>query len=139
MRAFLRKCRGILGVAITWGAVWGAVFATLAFIVGIIDPDSIDPGETPLRIAGLGAVFGVVSGVAFGVLLAVAEGKKTLRDLSLARVALWGAVASAVFPLLTPVDNSMLVIVCPIGAALAAGLVAVAKKGALAAPHETPQ
>ena len=139
MRAFLRKCRGILGVAITWGAMWGAVFALIAFVVGIIDPDSIDPGETPLRIAGLGAVFGAVSGVVFGVLLAVAEGRKTLRDLSLARVALWGAVATAVFPLVTPVDNRMLIIVCPIGAALAAGLVAIAKKGALAAPHETPQ
>lgn len=139
MRAFLRKCRGIAGVAITWGAVWGAVFATLALVIGIIDPDSIDPGETPLRIAGMGAVFGAVSGVAFGVLLSVAERRKTLRELSLTRVALWGAIASAVFPLLTPVDNGMLIIVCPIGAALAAGLVAIAKKGALASPHETPQ
>jgi hypothetical protein len=139
MRAFLRKCRGILGVAITWGAVWGAVFATLAFIIGAIDPDAINAGETRLRISAVGALFGAVSGVVFGVLLAVAEGRKTLRDLSLVRVALWGAVATAVYPLLTPVDNGMLLIVCPVGAALAAGLVAVAKRGAIATPHETPQ
>ena len=139
MRAFLRKCRGILGVAITWGTIWGLVFALIAFVVGAIDPDSIDPGETRLRVAGMGAVFGAVSGVVFGILLSVAERKKTLRELSLARVALWGAVATAVYPLLTPVDNRMLLIVCPIGAALAAGLVAVAKKGAVAAAHETPQ
>ena len=138
MRAFLRKCRAILGVAFTWGAVWGAVFALIALAVGVIDPDSIDPGETPLRIAGLGAVFGVVSGIVFGVLLSVTERRKTLRELSLVRVALWGAVAAAVFPLVTPVDNRMLIIVCPIGAALAVGLVAVAKKGAVAAPHGTP-
>ena len=139
MRAFLRKCRGILGVALTWGTLWGAVFAGIAFVVGAIDPDSIDPGETPLRIAGIGAVFGAVSGIIFGVLLSVFERRRTLRELSLVRVALWGAVATAVYPLLTPVDNRMLVIVCPIGAALAAGLVAFAKRGALATPHETPQ
>ena len=139
MRAFLRKGRGILGVAITWGAVWGAVFATLAFVAGAIDPDSIDPGETRLRIAGMGAVFGAVSGVVFGVLLSVAEGRKTLRELSLARVALWGAAATAVYPLLTAVDNRMLFLVCPIGAALAVGLVAFAKRGSTAAPHETSQ
>ena len=138
MRAFLRKCRAILGVAFTWGTVWGTVFALIALAVGVIDPDSIDPGETPLRIAGLGAVFGVVSGIVFGALLSVAERRKTLRELSLVRVALWGAVATAVFPLVTPVDNRILIIVCPIGAALAVGLVAVAKRGAVAAPHETP-
>ena len=138
MRAFLRICRAILGVAFTWGTVWGAVFALIALAVGVIDPDSIDPGETPLRIAGLGAVFGAVSGIVFGVLLSVAERRKTLRELSLVRVALWGAVAAAVFPLVTPLDNRMLIIVCPIGAALAVGLVALAKKGAVAAPHEKP-
>jgi hypothetical protein len=139
MRAFLRKCRGILGVAITWGAVWAAVFAVIAFVIGIIDPDSIDPGEGPLPVSGFGAVFGAVSGIVFGVLLALAERRKTLKDLSLIRAALWGAVATAVYPLLTPGDNGVLVVACPIGAALAAGLVAVAKKGATAAPHETPQ
>lgn len=138
MRAFLRICRAILGVAFTWGTVWGAVFALIALAVGVIDPDSIDPGETPLRIAGLGAVFGAVSGIVFGVLLSVAERRKTLRELSLVRVALWGAVAAAVFPLVTPLDNRMLIIVCPIGAALAVGLVAVAKKGSVAARHEKP-
>jgi hypothetical protein len=139
MRAFLRKCRGMLGVAITWGAVWAAVFALIAFVIGIFDPDSIDPGEGPLPISGIGAVFGAVSGIVFGVLLALAERRKTLEDLSLIRVALWGAVATAVYPLLTPVPNGMLVFVCPIGAALAVGLVAFAKKGRVAVPHETPQ
>ena len=139
MRAFLRKCRGILGVAITWGAVWAAVFALIAFVIGLIDPDSIDAGEGPLDVSGVGAVFGAVSGIVFGVVLALAEGRRTLKELSLLRVGLWGAAATAVYPLLTPVDNGALLVVCPIGAALAAGLVAVAKKGATTALHETPQ
>ena len=139
MRAFLRKCRGILGVAVTWGAMWAVVFALIAFVIGLIDPDSVDPGESGLRIARIGAVFGAVSGISFGIILSVAERRKTLRELSLARVALWGAVATAVYPLLTPLPNGNVIIMSPIGAALAAGLVAVAKKSALATPHETPQ
>ena len=80
-----------------------------------------------------GAIFGFVSGVGFGVLLSLAEGRKAIRDLSLRRAALWGMLGTAVFPLLTPVDNGMLFIVCPIGAGLAAASVAVAKRAELGA------
>jgi len=69
MGAFLRRCRGTLGIGVTWGAVWAAIFAALVLIVGLVDPDSIDPGEGPIRVAGIGAVFGFVSGAGFGLLL----------------------------------------------------------------------
>ena len=67
MRAFLRKCRGAIGIGVTWAVAWGAIFAALGVIVGIFDPDSIDPGEDPVRIGRIGAIFGFVSGVAFHV------------------------------------------------------------------------
>ena len=139
MGAFLKRCRGALGIGVTWGAAWAAIFAAVALIIGLVDPDSIDPGEGPIRVAGIGAVFGLVSGAGFGVLLSVAEGRKAIRDLSLSRAALWGALGTAAFPLLTPVDNSMLLIVCPIGAALAAASVAVAKRAELGASPEQPK
>ena len=41
MDAFLRKCRGMLGIGATWSAAWAAIFAALATIIGIIDPGSI--------------------------------------------------------------------------------------------------
>ena len=139
MGAFLRRCRGALGIGVTWGAVWAAIFAALAVIIGLVDPDSIDPGEGPIRVAGIGAVFGFVSGVGFGVLLSLAEGRKAIRDLSLGRAALWGMLGTAAFPLLTPVNNSLLLFVCPIGAALAVASVAVAKQAELSASSEQPK
>jgi len=139
MGTLLRRCRGVLGFGVTWGAVWATIFAALALIVGLVDPDSIDPGEGPIRVAGIGAVFGFVSGVGFGVLLSLAEGRKAIRDFSLSRAALWGILGTAAFPLLTPVDNGMLLIVCPIGAALAAVSVAVAKQAELGASPEQPK
>jgi hypothetical protein len=120
--------------------VWAAIFTALVLIAGLVDPDSIDPGDGPLiRVAGIGAVFGLVSGVGFGLLLSLAEGREAIRDLSLSRAALWGMLGTAAYPLLTPVDDGMLLIVCPIGAALAAASVAVAKRAELGASPEQPQ
>ena len=69
----------------TWGVTWGAVFATLGLIVGIIDPDSIDPGEGPLRIAAIGAFYGLITGAAFSLLLSVAERRRAITELSAGR------------------------------------------------------
>ena len=134
MRSFLRKCRGALGLGLMWSVAWLAIFALLGVIIGVADPDSIDPGEEPRRVAWIGAVFGFISGTAFGALLSIAEGRRMLRGLSVWRAALWGALGTAAFPLLTAVDNSLVFFVCPIGAALAAASVAVAKKADRDAP-----
>ena len=139
MSAFLRKCRGVLGIGLTWAIGWAAVFAALWAGIRIFDPASIDPGEGLARTAWIGGVFGFISGAAFAVLLALADGRKTLRDLSPLRAALWGAVGTAAFPLLTAVNDSMVVIVCPIGALFAAASVAVARRAALDAPPEHPR
>jgi hypothetical protein len=118
--------------------MWGAIFAAIGLIVRVIDPGSIDPGEEPIVIAGIGAILGFVSGAGFGALLAVAERGKRIRDLSLGRAALWGALATSVWPLLTPADNRMLLFLCPIGAALAATSIAIAKRAALRAAPGGP-
>jgi hypothetical protein len=128
MGSFLRRCRGAIGLGVTWAVAWGAIFAALVAVVAVVDPDSIDPGEGPLAVARIGAI-----------LLAVTERRKALLNLSLARAAVWGALGTAVFPLLTPVSNASLVFLCPIGAALAAGSVGLARKAEAAAlPAPTP-
>jgi hypothetical protein len=139
MDALFRWCRGALGTGATWGAAWAATFASLVLVIGILDPDSIDPGEGPLKGIAIGALFGFVSGAVFSALVALAEGGKAVRDLSAGRAALWGMLATAAYPLLTAVDNGMLFIVCPVGAALAAASVTMAKKAELAAPPERPE
>ena len=136
MRGFLRRCRGVLGLSLTWGGAWAAIFGTLALIAELVRPGSIDPGEGPIVILTIGAAFGFISGAIFGGLLSIGERGKSIASLSLRRAALWGALGTAAWPLLTPVDNGMLFLVCPIGAALAAGSVGLAKKVELTGPPE---
>lgn len=69
MSSFLKKCRGVLGIAVAWGAAWGALLAALSIVTGIVDPDSIDPGEGPLAMFRMGAIIGFLTGTGFAVLL----------------------------------------------------------------------
>jgi hypothetical protein len=138
LRDLLRKLRGALGLGLASGIVWGAIFAMIAAIAGIIDPTAIDPGEDPLRIAAIGAFYGLVSGAIFGAILSLAERGKRIEELSIGRASLWGIVATAVYPLVTVVNDDMVFLLCPLGAALAAGSVAIAKRAALKAARETP-
>ena len=133
MKTFLRRLRGALGVSVTWGTLFAAVFAALALIVGVLDPDSIDPGETLFRISGIGAVLGFVSGVVFSALLALVERGKKVHELSVVRAAICGTVATAVFPLLTTANNDMAIVLCPIGALVAGGSIAIVKRAELRA------
>jgi hypothetical protein len=127
----LRKVRGLLGVGLTWGTLWGAIMATIGFITMAVDPDSIDPGEHPLIIGAIVGMLGFVSGVSFGAILTLAEKRRTLRELSPWRAALWGALGAVALPLLTPMSNTLALIVAPLGAAFASASVAIARRAAL--------
>jgi hypothetical protein len=126
-------------LGVTWGVAWGAIFALISVIIGFVDPGSVDPGEGPIRIGGIGFIYGFVSGAGFGVLLSVSERRKGILELSMTRAIVWGILGTAMFPLLTTVHGSMLLIVCPIGAALAAGSLALAKHAALRAAPDQPK
>jgi hypothetical protein len=131
MGDLLRKIRGVLGIGLTWGGTWAVIFAVTAAIIGIVDPDSIDPGEGALNVMRIGAIFGFISGTGFGLLLALGERHKKILQLSMGRAALWGALSATLVPLLTPVSDAMVIFVCPIAAAIACGSVAIAKKAEL--------
>jgi hypothetical protein len=129
MSGFLRRLRGAIGLSLTWGAVWAALFVTLFLVIAALDPRSIDQGETLSLGAAIGAAYGFVTGVSFSALLLIAERRRTLRDIPLARVALWGAIAAAVMPLASlPADNRMIIFMSPISAALAVGMMALARR-----------
>ena len=127
MKPFLRKLRGALGIAATWGVSWAAIGAALSIIVGIVDPPSIDAGEGPLRIGAIFAAVGAISGFAFGLVMSFAERRRS-SELSIGRAALWGALGAAALPLLTTMNNSILIFVGPLGAAFAAASVALARR-----------
>lgn len=127
MNKLLRKVRGVMGIGLTWGILWAAIFAALVAVAGSIDPNDIAPGEAPIDVWPIGGVVGLVSGVTFGTLLSFAESGKAILSISLIRAAMWGILGSAVFPLLTS-RQSMVIVLCPIGAALAVASVAIARK-----------
>lgn len=134
MNTVLRRLRGMLGVGLTWGVAWSICFYLLALVIGVLDPDSIDPGEEPHRIGAFMGILGFVSGAAFAALLSLSEHRKALRDLSTWKPALLGFLGASLLPILTPAADSMVLLLGPLGAALAAGSVAIARRADLPGP-----
>jgi len=100
MNKLLRRIRGLLGVGLTWGALWSAIGAGIGLVIGIVRPEAWELAN-PILVWALGmGLYGLVSGVGFGTLLSLREGRKTILDLSLRRVAIWGVLGAAAVPLL---------------------------------------
>lgn len=135
MNPLLRRLRGVIGTGVAWGAAWAAVMAALGLVIGVVRPEEIDAGEGALVVGAIMGQVGFVSGVAFGVLLSIAERRKTILDLSPGRVAMWGILASAAFPVLTGRADAAFVL-CPLGAACAAASVAMARRAELRDPRQ---
>jgi hypothetical protein len=98
----LRRIRGLLGIAVVWGAAISAVgtaFILTGFATGWISPI---PGTGWTRwitvLAGVAArdfLGGTAAGAAFAMLLTGAERRRTIENLSLRRVGAWGFLAAA--------------------------------------------
>jgi len=100
MGEWFRKIRGLAGVGATWGGLWGLIGAGIGVVVGVVSPESWMFTNPVLEWAiGMG-LYGVVSGIGFGSILSLREGRKSLFDLSLGRVAAWGVLGSIAVPLL---------------------------------------
>lgn len=127
MRRYLRKLRAVVGIGATWGILWAAIGTAIALVIGVVDPDSIDPGESALVIAAIFGLIGFISGAGFATLLSFAESRKRILDLSLIRVALWGILGSAAFPLLAGKYDQLLIF-CPLGAVFSAASVAIVRR-----------
>jgi hypothetical protein len=87
MNKILRNLRSLLGIALTWGILWATVMMVVGTIIGVVDPDSIDPGEEPIVLGAMVGLVGFICGVVFSGILFIAERSKTLIDLSLSRAA----------------------------------------------------
>lgn len=128
MSTALRRIRGLLGIALTWAVAWGGLGALATLVIGYFRPGNVGPGEGPLVAATVLGIAGFVSGVLFGGFLSAVGRRKTLLELSLARMAIWGAVAASVIPLVTIADDRMVYITAPLGAFLASGSLALARR-----------
>jgi hypothetical protein len=131
MTQLVRRLRGALGIGVTWGVLWAAIGLVLGVILGVVRPEDIDPGEGPGKIASVLGLVGFLSGLGFAGLFSLAERRRTIHELSLGRVALWGLLGAAAIPLLTGADASVGFITGPMGAVFAATSVAAARRGTL--------
>jgi len=88
----------VLVVGLTWGILWFAIAFSIGMIIGVVDPDSVDPGETLSAVRVLGPM-GFLSGLAFGLLASLGErGARALRP-SLSRAVVWGTLGSGIVQL----------------------------------------
>ncbi len=86
MTKWLKRIRGAVGMGLTWALVWAPVAVLIGFA---IDPDGSMDEMWPV----IGAYPGFLGGVVFSVVLAIAARRRSLDELSLPRVAAWGAFA----------------------------------------------
>jgi len=148
MKGLLKRIRGLLGTGVTWGALWAGIGAGVGAVLGVLSPGLWAVGNPVLDWAvGMG-LYGLVSGVGFGAVLSLTEGRKTLSDLSLGRVAAWGVLGSAMVPLLfgaigmfpastTLVDVLEAVLLTSVlGGTFAPGAVVLARRAELTAAEE---
>ncbi len=150
MKKLYRRIRGLLGMGVTWGGLWAGIGAVVGGVLGALSPDLWVWGNPILEWAfGMG-LYGLVSGMGFGALLSLGEGRKTVLDLSLPRVAIWGALGSVAVPVLfgllgafgagtTAVDIvQAMVLTGVLGGTFAPGSVALARRAALEAGERYP-
>lgn len=86
MKKWLRRIGGAVVRGLTWAVVW----APVGLLIGlIVDPD----GSMDEPWVAVGAYPGFLCGVLFSAVLGIAEGRRSLDELSLARSGAWGAVS----------------------------------------------
>jgi hypothetical protein len=78
---------------------------------------------------------GFISGAAFALIFSSAERRKSIRELSAGRAALWGALGGAALPLLTSMPDATAFNTVPLGVLFAASTVAIARRAALREPE----
>ncbi|MGH9854982.1 MAG: hypothetical protein ACREBD_34560 [Blastocatellia bacterium] len=131
MNVHLRKLRGVIAIGLIWAPIWTALFfAVFTSILAIFRPNGGGSDVGPFRMIAIIGWVGFLSGGAFGILLSFAESGTAIRNLSLARAAIWGILGSAAPPLLTQRGDQVFW-TCPLGAVVAMALVALARKAEL--------
>ena len=100
----LRRLRGIFGLGIVWGLAWGLLGLALGTVMSLPGVLHLPPlSQLVSRLAGTTVgwgIWGVASGVSFGAALMLAEGRRSLSELSTTRVGLWGAIGGLSMPIL---------------------------------------
>jgi hypothetical protein len=91
MRNWLRRIRGAIGMGVTWAAAWFAAGGVPRWVFGVNT-------DAPLPLVF--GLFGLIAGVVFSAVLALAEGRRRFDQMSLPRFAGWGAMGGLLLSVL---------------------------------------
>jgi len=98
MRTLIRRLRAVVVIAGAWALIWLPAGIAVGLIMNAGPPTDVrGPPTTWFSIAF--AIWGAASGALFAVLLSLVEAGRTIANLSLGRVGLWGAVGSMALPI----------------------------------------
>jgi hypothetical protein len=128
MSRWLRRLRGAFVVGVFWALAWGLVAGGI--MEAIVDPNGRIADIWPMVLG----IPGFFAGVIFSVVFAIAERNRSFEELSLPRFTALGAASAALLgvPAMTVFGAGALVLVplTLLGAASAAGSLAIARKAA---------
>ena len=137
MTKWLRRIRGAFGIGLTWAAAWGGA-GTIVMLGFLLRTGSRPDAPVPLL---LGAA-GFVAGVIFSGVLGVIDGRRRFDQMSLPRVAVWGAAGGALLAVTFVLARALagdawflwnLLVIGPVftlaAAGSAAGSLALARRG----------
>jgi peptidoglycan/LPS O-acetylase OafA/YrhL len=136
MTQWVRRIKSAVGIGLTWAAAWGSAGVLIALGFVVLTGERPDP-PIPL----LMTTFGFVAGMLFSGVLRLLVGHRRFDQLSIPRIAAWGAVGGSVLAAMLavtvalvedPAFLSRLVIIVPVfasaAAASAAGSLVLARK-----------
>jgi hypothetical protein len=89
MKKWLRRIRDTFAMALTWAAGWAVLSVLIGTITEFLSGYSLETHLDPLAALAMPGFFG---GVIFSTVLWFAEGGRRFDELSLPRLAAWGAV-----------------------------------------------
>ena len=95
MSKWLRRLRGALSTALTWAGIWsgaGMLIGTTGLFGDLAPVEYVVFG-------GVFAILGLIGGTAFSLVLSLVEGRRSLDELTLPRIAAWGAAGGALLQL----------------------------------------
>ncbi len=129
MRTWLRRIRGAIGMGVTWAAALFAVGSAPRWVFGV---------NTDVPIPLVFGVFGFIAGVTFSGLLVLTESRRPFDQISLPRVAGWGALGGLLLSALWANAASLgwgdVLVIAPTfalaSAACASGSLALARRAA---------
>jgi len=101
MKDWLKRLRGALGMAVSWGIGWAGVLSIATVVVDLIVGYPWTPTLPNLAAnAVLFGAMGFLAGGSFSVVLAIAGRRRSFEQMSLPKFTGWGALGGTLFGVL---------------------------------------